>query len=53
MRLHHVQVSCPPGGEDAARGFWVDALGLVEVSQAACAGGARRVLVPCVRRRRR
>jgi len=33
MRLHHVQVSCPPGGEDEARRFWVDGLGLVEVDK--------------------
>ena len=31
MRLHHVQVCCPPGGEDAARHFYGDALGLTEV----------------------
>jgi catechol 2,3-dioxygenase-like lactoylglutathione lyase family enzyme len=31
MRLHHVQVSCPVGGEDAARRFYGDALGLPEV----------------------
>jgi catechol 2,3-dioxygenase-like lactoylglutathione lyase family enzyme len=31
MRLHHVQVSCPPGGEDGARRFYVDGLGLTEV----------------------
>lgn len=31
MRLHHVQVSCPPGGETAARAFYADALGLTEV----------------------
>ncbi|MGI9157374.1 MAG: VOC family protein [Marmoricola sp.] len=31
ISLHHVQVSCPTGGEDAARSFWVDALGLTEV----------------------
>lgn len=30
MRLHHVQVACPPGGEDAARRFYADGLGLVE-----------------------
>jgi hypothetical protein len=24
MRLHHVQVSCPPGGEDAARRFYAE-----------------------------
>ena len=33
MRLHHVQVSCPPGGEELARLFYVDALGLVEVAK--------------------
>lgn len=31
IRLHHVQVSCPPGGEDAARAFWGDGFGLTEV----------------------
>lgn len=30
MRLHHVQVACPPGGEEAARVFYVEGLGLVE-----------------------
>ena len=35
MRLHHVQVSAPPGGEDAARRFWVDGLGLAEVEKPA------------------
>jgi len=33
MRLHHVQVACPPGGEDAARGFYCSGLGLVEVEK--------------------
>jgi catechol 2,3-dioxygenase-like lactoylglutathione lyase family enzyme len=31
MRLHHVQVSCPSGGEEAARAFYAGALGLTEV----------------------
>jgi len=31
MRLHHVQVSCPAGGEDAARRFYAGALGLREI----------------------
>lgn len=31
MRLHHVQVSMPRGGEDEARRFYRDALGLHEV----------------------
>ncbi|WP_110206648.1 VOC family protein [Nocardioides daejeonensis] len=35
MRLHHVQVSCPPGGEEIARRFWVDGMGLVEVTKPA------------------
>lgn len=33
MRLHHVQVSCPAGGEDAARAFYAGALGLTEVAK--------------------
>lgn len=35
MRLHHVQVACPPGGEDDARRFYVDGLGLTEVEKPA------------------
>jgi len=35
MRLHHVQVACPPGGEDAARRFYADGLGLTEVDKPA------------------
>ena len=35
MRLHHVQVACPPGGEDAARRFWADGLGMAEVDKPA------------------
>ena len=33
MRLHHVQVACPPGGEEGARRFYAEALGLVEVAK--------------------
>ena len=33
MRIHHVQVSCPPGGEDAARRFYADGLGIPEVEK--------------------
>ena len=33
MRLHHVQVACPAGGEDVARRFWADGLGLTEVEK--------------------
>ena len=27
MRIHHVQVACPPGGEGAARRFYADGHG--------------------------
>jgi catechol 2,3-dioxygenase-like lactoylglutathione lyase family enzyme len=33
IALHHVQVSCPRGGEEDARRFYADALGLVEVAK--------------------
>ncbi len=33
IRLHHVQVACPRGGEDAARRFYRDGLGLTEVEK--------------------
>ena len=33
--LHHVQVACPRDGEDAARAFYADGLGLVEVEKPA------------------
>ncbi len=39
MRLHHVQVACPAGGEDAARRFWVEGLGLTEVAKPAALAG--------------
>ena len=39
MRLHHVQVACPPGGEDAARRFYADGLGLTEVDKPATLAG--------------
>jgi len=35
MRLHHVQVACPPGGEDVARRFYADALAMTEVEKPA------------------
>ncbi|MGA8246973.1 MAG: VOC family protein [Nocardioides sp.] len=35
VRLHHVQVACPPGGERAVRRFYVDGLGLTEVEKPA------------------
>ncbi len=30
IALHHIQLAMPPGGEDAARGFYQDLLGLPE-----------------------
>lgn len=33
MRLHHVQVAMPPGQEEAARRFYGEALGMVEVAK--------------------
>ncbi len=33
MRLHHVQVACAAGTEDAARRFYADGLGLTEVEK--------------------
>jgi catechol 2,3-dioxygenase-like lactoylglutathione lyase family enzyme len=33
IALHHVQVACPPGGEDTARRFYADGLGLTEVEK--------------------
>lgn len=35
MRLHHVQVACAPGTEDAARRFYGEGLGLTEVDKPA------------------
>ena len=35
MRLHHVQVACPPGGEQDARRFYGVGLGLEEVAKPA------------------
>ncbi len=39
IALHHVQVACPPGGEDGARRFYADGLGLVEVEKPPALGG--------------
>ncbi|KAA9006996.1 VOC family protein [Histidinibacterium aquaticum] len=33
MRLDHVQLAIPPGGEAKARAFWCDLLGLSEISK--------------------
>ncbi|MEO6605602.1 MAG: glyoxalase [Aeromicrobium sp.] len=35
MRLHHVQVACPPDGEEAARRFYAVGLGMTEVEKPA------------------
>lgn len=32
MKLHHVQVIMPVGGDDGARAFWRDTMGLSEVT---------------------
>jgi catechol 2,3-dioxygenase-like lactoylglutathione lyase family enzyme len=39
IALHHVQIACPPGGEDAAREFYVKGLGLTEVEKPAALQG--------------
>ncbi|MFD0559784.1 catechol 2,3-dioxygenase-like lactoylglutathione lyase family enzyme [Stackebrandtia endophytica] len=31
--LHHVQLTCPPGSEDTLRKFYVDVIGLTEVTK--------------------
>jgi catechol 2,3-dioxygenase-like lactoylglutathione lyase family enzyme len=33
IALHHVQVACPPGGEEVCRRFYADGLGLTEVAK--------------------
>jgi catechol 2,3-dioxygenase-like lactoylglutathione lyase family enzyme len=33
MRIDHVQVSCPPGGEEVARAFYRDTLGMTELEK--------------------
>ncbi|MHC1560876.1 VOC family protein [Actinomycetospora sp. C-140] len=41
--LHHVQLAMPAGQEDAARGFYADVLGMVEIAKPpvlAARGGA-------------
>lgn len=39
MRLNHVQVACPPGGEDDARRFYAEGLGMTEVAKPAALAG--------------
>jgi catechol 2,3-dioxygenase-like lactoylglutathione lyase family enzyme len=39
IALHHVQVGCPAGGEDDARRFYRDGLGLTEVEKPAALRG--------------
>ena len=52
MRLHHVQVACPPGGEDDARRFYGEGLGLTEVDKPAELAGRGGAWFRAVRRRR-
>jgi catechol 2,3-dioxygenase-like lactoylglutathione lyase family enzyme len=33
VRLHHIQLAIPAGGEEACRGFWGAILGMVEVEK--------------------
>jgi len=33
LRLHHVQLAIPPGGEDIARAFYRDVLGMTELEK--------------------
>lgn len=35
MRIHHVQVACPPGAEGLARSFYAEGLGMTEVDKPA------------------
>lgn len=37
--LHHVQLSCPVGGEEVVRDFWVGCLGFTEVPKPAPLAG--------------
>lgn len=39
MRLHHVQVACPAGGEGETRRFYADGLGLAEVAKPSALAG--------------
>ena len=39
IRLHHVQLAIPRGGEDEARAFYADGLGLTEVDKPADLAG--------------
>jgi len=39
IALHHVQVACPPGGEEACRRFYGAGLGLAEVDKPAALRG--------------
>jgi catechol 2,3-dioxygenase-like lactoylglutathione lyase family enzyme len=33
VRVHHVQLAMPPGGEDRARGFYMGVLGMEEIAK--------------------
>ena len=47
MRLHHVQVACPAGGEEVARRFYVEGLGMTEVEKPAALAGRGGLWVRC------
>lgn len=40
VALDHLQVTCPPGGEDEARAYWTGILGLPEVEKPAVLAGS-------------
>ena len=47
MRLHHVQVACPVGGEEVARRFYEEGLGMTEVDKPAALAGRGGLWVRC------
>ena len=48
--LHHVQVACPAGSEDALRAFYGGVLGMTEVEKPPVLAARGRCLVPVGRR---
>jgi catechol 2,3-dioxygenase-like lactoylglutathione lyase family enzyme len=47
MQLHHIQLAAPPGGEEAARAFFGELLGLQEVPKPANLAGRGGVWFRC------
>jgi catechol 2,3-dioxygenase-like lactoylglutathione lyase family enzyme len=43
LAIHHVQLAIPPGGEDRARAFYGDVLGLLEVEKPAALAGRNSI----------